>query len=81
MKQRISAVAISVANLILAGIITQRSVRADNDTSNKGGWRIATDNLTGLITVPQPGDKNWFNDPNICDIEDGCPHPDDTHSS
>jgi hypothetical protein len=48
-----------------------------NDSSYKFGYKVATDNLTGLITVPS---TPWNKNPDIseiCDSGDGCPAYDD----
>jgi hypothetical protein len=44
-----------------------------NDSSYKFGYKVATDNLTGMITVPS---TPWNKNPDIseiCDSGDGCP--------
>ena len=52
-------------------------VYGSNDSSYKFGYKVATDNLTGLITVPS---TPWNKNPDIsetCDSSDGCPGYDD----
>ena len=42
-------------------------------SSYKLGYKVATDNLTGLITVPSYWNKSTSL-PDICDSGEGCPN-------
>jgi hypothetical protein len=59
-------------SLTVLTILAPTLAHSSNESSYKLGYKVATDNLTGLITVPSYWNKSTSL-PDICDSGEGCP--------